>query len=762
MSNKSHIGMIQAPQPRRRAQRAQGHVTTAALIAIALTLTGCGGAGTDSATSASAAPASGASAPAVTTSTGGTTTDSGGTATASAPVSGSNDSATNNAATTSASAAAAYTYQAEDNFFSGGVFSGGSYLEAFSTVGARVVFTVNAATAGAVPVNLNYANGTGSSNTLNIYVNGLYLATTTLAPTGGPTNWKQQPETLYLRAGLNTITYKMDSGNTGLVNIDAVSVQGGLPLATRGATLPYQEYEAESASSNVTATGPTTTYGTEDAEASGRKTMTLFSTGHYVEWVASKAANALTVRYSMADAAQGGGTSNTLSLYVNGSKVRSLDLSSKYAWVYGDYPFNNDPSTGNAHRFFDESSFMDLNIPAGAKVRLQKDAGDTASYYKIDLVDMEQVDDAYAMPANFVSVTSYGAVANDGGDDTSAIKQAISAAKAAGKGVWLPAGTFNITAQIPVSGVQVRGAGVWRTTLQGSNGKGGFVGQGGNVTIADLALKSDSTARNDSADNPAFEGNYGSGSLIQNVWVEHMKVGIWAGAGTNGLFMVNGRIRDTWADGVNLAGGISNTTVSQFNLRNTGDDAMAMWSNGSANVNNSFRYNTAQMPILANTFAIYGGQDNKILDNIGADTVVSAAGIAISTRFAAVPFSGTTEVRRNTLNRTGGYDSGWNTSFGGLWIYADTADITAPIVVDTLAINNSTYEGMLVSYGHAISNLTVSNVTIANSGTYGISFGNVTGTGNFSGVTVSGSKTAALNNPNNQYTIVRGANNSGW
>ena len=624
-----------------------------------------------------------------------------------------------------------------------------------------MVVTVNASAAGARPVNLRYANGTGDTNTLNVYVNGVYATTTSLAPTGGPEAWKDHAETLTLRAGVNTISYQVDPGNTGSVNIDAVKVQGGVALAARGATLPYVEYEAENGKANVAVGGPGTTYLTEDAESSGRKNITLFATGHYVEWTAQQAANAITLRYSMADSAQGGGTSNTLSLYVNGAKVRSLDLSSRYAWVYGDYPFNNNPGNGRAHRFYDESSFSGLTIPKGAVVRLQKDAADTANYYKIDLLDMEQVDGPYAMPSNFVSITNYGAVANDGRDDSGAINNAIRDAKAQGKNVWIPAGTFNLADRINLEGVQVHGAGVWHTTLQGMNGKGGFYATG-RVTIADLAIRGDSTVRNDSDDHAALEGNFGNNSLVQNVWVEHMKVGLWASAGTNGLYMVNGRIRDTWADGVNLSGGVQNTSISQFNLRNTGDDAMAMWSNGSANVNDTFRFNTAQLPVLANTFAIYGGQANKIFDNIGSDTITASAGINVSTRFGATPFGGTTEVRRNTLNRTGGYEPNWNSSIGALWIFADGADITTPIVVDTLEVNDSTYEGMLVSYGRAVSDLTLNNVQIKNSGTYGMSFSNVTGNGRFSGVQVSGSKSGALNNGGDRYAIARGANNSGW
>src|SRR5262249_27674819 len=145
----------------------------------------------------------------------------------------------------------------------------------------------------------------------------------------------------------------------------------------------------------------------------------------------------------------------------------------------------------------------------------------------------------------------------------------------------------------------------------------GFAAGGDKITIIDLSISNDSIVRNDTGERAAIEGNLGTGSLIQNVWVEHTKVGFWVKSGTDGLFAVGGRIRDTWADGVNLDGGVKNSTVSQFNNRNTGDDSFAMWSEGSPNIKCVFRYNTAQFPALANTFGIYGGNDNKILDNVG-------------------------------------------------------------------------------------------------------------------------------------------------
>ena len=273
-------------------------------------------------------------------------------------------------------------------------------------------------------------------------------------------------------------------------------------------------------------------------------------------------------------------------------------------------------------------------------MRLQKDAGDTAAYYKVDLVDLEMADAPYARPAHFISVTDFGAVANDGVDDRQAFINAVASAQATHQGLWIPAGSFTLSDRINLSGVQVRGAGMWHTVLQGVNGKGGFYAVGSNVTIADLSVVGDALSRRDGEDHAGFEGNFGTGSLIQNVWVEHTKVGVWPVGGTDGLFVVNGRIRDTWADGVNFWAGVQNTTMSQFNVRNTGDDAMAMCSCGGLDVNDSFRFNTVQVPVLANAFALYGGKDNKLLDNIGADTVSAAAGVAISTRrevqFAAV------------------------------------------------------------------------------------------------------------------------------
>ncbi|SEO08835.1 Carbohydrate binding module (family 6) [Duganella sp. CF517] len=655
---------------------------------------------------------------------------------------------------------AAQAYRATEAFVSGGAVVGGGAASGFGAVGARAIFTVNVASAGTYAVSLNYANGNHGAGKLTLYVNGLRDGPVNLPPTGGAATWSTKGAKVALRAGLNTLTYRADGGDASGVALRYVGVENGAPMAARGATLAYQEYEAEDGATNGVVSGPSRDYLTVEGQSSGRRLVSLQSTGARVEWTATQAANALVVRYSMPDAAAGGGTDATLSLYVDGVKVRTLALSSRYAWNYGAFPYSDDPAQGGATHFYDESRFTGLAIAKGARVRLQKDAGDTAAYYKIDLIDLERIDAPLAMPAGFVDIRDFGARADDAGDDMAAVVGAIAAARAAGKGVWIPPGRFNLSGRPELDRVQVRGAGMWYSELHGTGGKGGFMGRGNDITVADLLFTSDALRRKDADDNPGLEGDFGAGSLIQNVWVEHMKVGAWLGANNDGLYMVNGRMRDTWADGVNFSGGVRNSRVSHFSFRNTGDDAMAMWSQNAPNVGNSFSFNTAQLPLLANAYAIYGGESNKVLDNVAADTVVSAAGIAISTRFNAKPFAGTTEVRRNTLHRTGGFDPNWNTTFGGLWIYAEGQPISAPVVVDTLELNDSTYDGVLVTYNQSVTNLSLNNVNINRAGGYGLNFA-VTGQGTFSNVVVTDAAQGGLNNPY-PYTIVRGAGNSGW
>jgi hypothetical protein len=546
-----------------------------------------------------------------------------------------------------------------------------------------------------------------------------------------------------------------------------------VPAGTRGASVPWIEYEAEYAATNGAILGPDRTFGSIPAESSGRRSVELKSTGGYVEFTSAQAANSLVVRYVIPDAPKGGGITATLSLYVDGVFRQKLALTSKYAWVYGGETASaNNPSLGGAHKFFDEARALIEPIPSGATVRLQKDGDDRAEYYVLDLIDLEQVGPPLGQPANTLSITAdCGASAADGGDDGPAIQRCIDSARAQGKGVWIPAGAFDLLSEtrsamgLPIADVTVQGAGMWYATLRGSWAR--FHCTGSNCRFADFAIQGESVTRNDSSPENAFNGAAGSGSRLENIWVEHTKVGWWVGAGdqnvTSGLIVSNSRFRNLFADGINLCNGTSDSVVENTHFRNTGDDALASWSpaaEGPVNTNNVFRFNTVQLPWRANCFAIYGGAGNTIEDNLCYD-VITYPGILIAQEFNAHPFAGITTVQRNSLIRAGG--PMWSQQHGALKIASAQGPISGLVVRDMI-IDSPTYAGIQIQ-GPGQLAATFERITIANAGTNGLRIGaTAQGQATFSAVTVVNSGAASLLDEARpgRFTLTRGADNSGW
>jgi hypothetical protein len=150
-----------------------------------------------------------------------------------------------------------------------------------------------------------------------------------------------------------------------------------------------------------------------------------------------------------------------------------------------------------------------------------------------------------------------------------------------------------------------------------------------------------------------------------------------------------------------------------------------------------FTHNTVQSPLLGNGAAIYGGDSNSITHSVVGDTLTAPAGIAVSTRFNPVPFSGETVVSDNDIFRSGGWEPNWSTSFGGIWVFADTSHITTPVVIARTRIIDSSYEGILVSGSHWVNDLRVSDVVIEGTGSYAVA-ARVGGDHRFRDVRVSG------------------------
>ncbi|WP_082379400.1 CBM35 domain-containing protein [Cellulosimicrobium cellulans] len=655
-------------------------------------------------------------------------------------------------------------YEAEGAFTANGATVGTEGVD-LAAPRARVVVAVDAARAGDQTVTFRYRNTTGADQDAVLAVDGQPVGRLVLAPRE---RWGDVAVTLPLRAGLGSVELRRTvadpahpDGTTGPaggadqgdaqgqgapapsgLEIDRVTLQRGQAFADRGASTPATTYEAEHGRTTGEVLAPSRELRTVAAEASGRQAVTLDRTGEHVEWTLTEPANALVLRASVPDSTDGTGQDGSLGVYAGGRKVADVDVTSRYSHVYGGYPYGNDPAQGGAQRFFDETRvLLPRELKAGTTLRLQRDSASVDLPYTVDLLETEVAPAPLTAPPGLVDVRDHGATDDSSTatptDDTAAFVAAVAAAREAGTGVWVPPGRFTLTERVRVHDVTVRGAGPWYSVVAGRDGKGGFYAQGSGVTIADLMVDGDVRYRDDARFDAALEGSFGQGSLVQNVWISHTKVGLWADTGTDGLYALGLRVRDTFADGVHLHGRVTDTRAEHATVRNTGDDAMAMWSSGGAVTRSSFVRNTVTSPLLGNGAAIYGGDSNSVSGLVVRDTLTAAAGVAVSTRFNPVPFSGTTVVEDSTLIRTGGWEPNWSTSFGGIWVFADTSHITTPVVIRGTEILDSTYEGLLVSGSHWVNDLRVSDTTIERTGSYGVAV-RLGGDHRFSDVRVSG------------------------
>ncbi|NYE19696.1 glycosyl hydrolase family 28-related protein [Microbacterium immunditiarum] len=628
------------------------------------------------------------------------------------------------------------TYEAESALFANGAkaTTDASTVD-LSADRSRVVVTTFAADARAQLVTIRYRSTATAPARLVVGADGVALGALSLPPSSG---LREVAVSVPLRAGVGTLELRRTGDAIdGVLELDAVRLQRGTAPAERGATLGTTLYEAEHGLTDGTILAPSRTFRELAAEASGRQAVTLTGQGEGIAWTLREPADALVLRASIPDTADGTGQHGVLGLYVGERRIADVPVSSEHSWVYGGYPYGNDPSRGGAQRYFDETRTTFAKLPAGTTIRLQKDADSGSLPYTVDLVETELRAPALTAPAGYVDVRDHGATADDGTDDTAAIQAAVTAASAAGTGVWLPQGRFTVSDRVRLVDVSIRGAGPWYSIIEGTAGKGGLYAMGSGVTIADLMIDGDARHRDDARSDSGVEGNFGQGSLVQDVWIAHTKTGLWVDAGTDGFAAVGIRVRDTYADGVHLHGGVTDARVEHAAVRNTGDDAMAMWSSGGSVTRGTFSHATVQVPLLGNGAAIYGGDSNRIADSVISDTLTAPAGIAVSTRFNPVPFSGTTVVERNDIFRGGGWEPNWNTSFGGIWVFADTSHITTPVLIRHTRIVDSTYEGILVSGSHWVNDLRVSDVTIEGTGSYAVA-ARVGGDHRFRDVRVSG------------------------
>ncbi|OUS70590.1 hypothetical protein B1748_27990 [Paenibacillus sp. MY03] len=133
----------------------------------------------------------------------------------------------------------------------------------------------------------------------------------------------------------------------------------------------------------------------------------------------------------------------------------------------------------------------------------------------------------------YANVVHYGAVPDDGGDDTAAFKQAI----ATGKSIYIPAGTYHVSETLEFQNQNLIGSGMFVTGLVGTmpDAKAPILKAGRTSTIADIGLYfapeliTDNEGKGDRvAIYTGAQWSLQRGSTIRNVRIADVGTGIYS------------------------------------------------------------------------------------------------------------------------------------------------------------------------------------------------------------------------------------------
>lgn len=496
----------------------------------------------------------------------------------------------------------------------------------------------------------------------------------------------------------------------------------------RGANMPFTILEAESSSNktNGTRLAPNFTPGDFAGEASGRSAVYLDADGKYVEFTLTSPANAFVLRNAVAE-----NTSGTISVYVDGVDKGNFNVSSKYSYVYatpttlGRLGYDN--SGSKAYWLYEDAQLMlDQVYPKGTKIKIQKDAGDVPWIY-VDMIETENV----APPASNPDPSKYVQVSN-----TKSIEQALNEFRQdpTKKGIFIPAGEWTIPSKIHLYGraTEIIGAGPWHTKLMApqnqTNTDVGFnIGSEANgSTIKNLSAWGNYVYRQDGP-GKFIDGNGMKNVTIENVWAEHFVCLYWGVNSSHNTFK-NNRIKNMFADGINMTNGSSYNVIDNNYARGTGDDSFALFSaidaGGSYNVGNKYTNLTATNVRRAAAFAVYGGQGNLFQNLYGADTL-TYPGVTISSLSFGYNTLGfgdqDTVIDGVTLDRTGG--DFWTSvgaddkindyqNFGAIWFHGGDRSFKN-ILVKNVDINQPVYFGLMFQ-SKSPENLPMENVRLEN------------------------------------------------
>lgn len=317
-----------------------------------------------------------------------------------------------------------------------------------------------------------------------------------------------------------------------------------------------------------------------------------------------------------------------------------------------------------------------------------------------------------------VNITSYGAVATSGTDNTAAINNALAAAKASGSAVYVPSGRFEHAGLIQVDGVVMYGSGASSILAATDYTNQAVRMTNSNVALSDLKLTAVTSTRSAAnttcgiyVDGAVSGGTSSIGKfLIQRVTVDGANgAGMMIKGASNGIVQ-NNTVKNTLADGIHTTAGSYNIRIHDNDVSYTGDDGIAVVSYQSKDpqavhdvwiTNNTF----ANQPTAGRGMTVIGGNNITIQNNTITNPL--NAGILVASESAYSTFGVNNVLVDNNTITSGGSTS---KNHGALMVSSSYNDITNVTFSNNKAYN-SRKMGINITGDH-VQSVTFTNNTI--------------------------------------------------
>jgi polygalacturonase len=287
----------------------------------------------------------------------------------------------------------------------------------------------------------------------------------------------------------------------------------------------------------------------------------------------------------------------------------------------------------------------------------------------------------------YVSITDFGAVGDGQTDNRAAIQKAVDYAKANGKDVYVPAGTFVHKGLVVLDGVGMYGAGSKAVLKAVGDGKQSVELTGDGAVLKNVTLDSSSTDRGHLNTDAKILVDHAGHFTVEGVAVVNShSAGMMIYASHDGAIQHNS-LSGTNADSIHMTGGSHDILVQNNRIDHAGDDGIAVVSYGTANLAHDITINN-NVVLDSNwgrNISVVGGERIAITGNYVDGNGAGLAGIYLATEPAY--HSGgvhATVVAGNVVKDTGGSKTG----HGNIMLYDGTSE-----TLDGVSIFKNILEG---------------------------------------------------------------------